>query len=237
MKISCKHRNIIPNNRFPAATTMQLSFFERLPAELRNLCYEYALYEPDGAGIRNEPSLLSTCKAIREEAELMYYAINAFEVTIHEDHIDHALCQWLEDKAGPRLRSIRSLSLHVQMPWIAAQPTDTSNGLPEGEDDECGSLGCLHLMHIMKSLRTASFNDRSLEKVVRFTLNDARDDEHFDKIEHMSTADQDRYRGAKFLILSLVHGESTTVEALESDDCERRLEELDHELRERRAAA
>ncbi|KAM3417598.1 hypothetical protein BST61_g5834 [Cercospora zeina] len=216
---------------------MQSSFFERLPAELRNLCYEHALYEPKGARIRNEPSLLSTCKAIREEAELMYYAINDFEVTIHEDHINHDLCQWLQAKSGPRIRSIRSLSLHVQMPWISAQPANATNGSAEGEDDECGSRECLHLMHIMKSVRTVSFNDRSLEKVIRFTLNGARDDEHFDKIEQMSTADQDRYRGAKFLILSLVHGEAATVEALENDDCELRLEELDRALRERRAAA
>ncbi|USW51067.1 hypothetical protein Slin15195_G043860 [Septoria linicola] len=212
---------------------MQQSFFERLPAELRNLCYEFALYEPAGARIWNEPNLLHTCKSIRLEAELMYYAINDFVTEIHEEHIGHDLCAWLKTKAGPRTRLIRSLSLHVQMPSLTEHTIDSGEA---DEEDDCGSVAFLQLLHIMESIRSAPFAIQSLEKVVNFTLNGARDDERFGKIEQMLPADQDRYQGAKFLILSLVHGESTTVDALDADDCREQLELLDQVIRTKRAA-
>ena len=212
--------------------------FERLPAELRNHIYEYALYEPSGAKIWNEPSLLYTCKSIRAEAELMYYAINHFTIDIHEERIGHDLCRWLKTKAGPRTRLIRSLSIHVQMPSLMEQPnvlTDLDND-DDDEFEDCGSIGFMQLLHVMESVRKASFSQEPVEKVVSFTVNGARDDEKFDKIETMSSTDQERYRGAKFLLLSLVHGEANTIAALEAEDCEEQLEALDMVIRERRAS-
>lgn len=77
---------------------MENSPIGALPGELRNLIYEFALFEPNGVATATEPGLLRTCKTIREEAELMFYALNHFHTTVHEDRISHNLCRWLKTR-------------------------------------------------------------------------------------------------------------------------------------------
>lgn len=122
---------------------MDTSLFNNLPAELRNTIYAYTLFEPHGAYINSEPALLRTCKQIRDEASLMYWAINQFQVDIHEERIDHRLCQWLQ-RAASRLWLVQSLTVHIEMPSVGPRP-ETS----EDETGEASPAGFNHLMHIV----------------------------------------------------------------------------------------
>lgn len=64
----------------------------KLPPELRNYIYEFAVNLSDKYGYRKvtkeagipEPPLLSTCKAIRKEAIGIFYANNKFRVDVHD---------------------------------------------------------------------------------------------------------------------------------------------------------
>lgn len=118
---------------------MENSLLNELPAEIRNTIYAYTLFEPNGANINAEPALLGTCKQIRSEAALMYWAINEFKINIHEEKMNHEICRWLE-KAGSRLRLVQSLAIHIEMPSIGAKPET-----PEDEALE----EFLHLMHVV----------------------------------------------------------------------------------------
>lgn len=66
------------------------------------------------------------------------------------------------------------------------------------------------------SLRKADWGRADLENVIKFTLNGACDSETFEKIERMSSTDQDRFRGSKFFLLCLVHGMVETAQAMEA---------------------
>ena len=63
----------------------------KLPPELRNNIYEFAVDQSDKYGYCTvtkqtgipEPALLSTCKAIRKEAIGIFYATNKFKLDIH----------------------------------------------------------------------------------------------------------------------------------------------------------
>lgn len=116
---------------------MDNSSFNELPAEIRNEIYAYALFEQDGVEIHSEPALLQTCHQIRGEASLMFWAINRFEVDIHEDHQNHGLYEWLE-KAGARLGLVQSFTVHIEMPSV---------GLIEDEANGANSVD--FLMHIV----------------------------------------------------------------------------------------
>ena len=50
-----------------------------------------------------------------------------------------------------------------------------------------------------------------------------------------SAADQDKYRGAKFLLLLMVHGADKTLDALHAEDSESVLNELDSTIQRNRA--
>ncbi|EME81568.1 uncharacterized protein MYCFIDRAFT_211405 [Pseudocercospora fijiensis CIRAD86] len=201
---------------------MEPSFFSHLPPEIRNAIYEYVLYEPHGAEIWDEPGLLQSSSMIRAEAELMYYAINSFRTTIHEDHMNHHLCQWLKRKAGQRIHLIRGLDIYVEMP-----------SLQEVEDCDDNSTFFL-LTHIVEELQATSFKNRSTECVVRWSLNGASDSESFENINEMSAIDQDRFRGAKFLLLFMVNGAEKTLDALHAEDSEAVLEGFDAVVRRNR---
>ena len=79
--------------------------FIELPAELRNRIYRLALLEPDAIKINDsstpqEPSLLSACRQIRQEAISIYYGENHFELQVAD--LDPTTAQkWL---SGSTLR-------------------------------------------------------------------------------------------------------------------------------------
>lgn len=220
---------------------METSFFGHLPGEIRNAIYEYVLYEHNGAEIWNEPGLLQTSSMIRAEAELMYYAINRFRTNIDEDHMNHDLCQWLKRKSGQRINLIRGLDVHVEMSSLreahnSASTTDQPN--QEAEDcDDTSNLSFFQLTHIVESIQAATFKGKFVESVIRWSLNGASDAETFESINQMSVADQDRYRGAKFLLLYMVHGADKTMDALHAEDSESVLNELDSTIQRYRAGA
>lgn len=81
------------------------------------------------------------------------------------------------------------------------------------------------LTYVQHSLRRAEWNRPHIENVITFTLNSACDSEAFEKIDAMSTADQDRFRGSKFFLLCLVCGTVETALAMEAADGQERLEE------------
>ncbi|KJX96265.1 hypothetical protein TI39_contig685g00005 [Zymoseptoria brevis] len=146
----------------------------------------------------------------------MYYALNDFYAYVHEEETRPQLCSWLKGKAGPRVNVIRRLELRVEMPSIARKPAstrNTDNGNAVEDDGEDFFKGLLMMMHIMATIRKVKF-DRCYKCVVNFTVNGAPDSESFEKIEAMSLPEQDRYQGAKFLLMSLMHGERRTVDAM-----------------------
>lgn len=71
---------------------------------------------------------------------------------------------------------------------------------------------------MQESLRQADWHRPHIENVIKFTLNSACDSETLEKIDTMSIADQDRFRGAKFFLLCLVHGTIDTVLHMEAAD-------------------
>lgn len=127
----------------PRPTPMDTSLFNNLPAEIRNIIYAYSLFSPDGVTINSEPALLRTCKQIRSEATLMYWAINNFKISIHEERLNHKLCRWLQN-AGSRLRLVQSLTVHIEMPSVGSKTEP-----PEDEAQEVCPVEFLHLMHIV----------------------------------------------------------------------------------------
>jgi hypothetical protein len=183
------------------------------------MIYEHALFHDEGVSTRTEPALLRTSKQIRAEAELMFYAINEFHADIHEEDDHHGICSWLKHKAGPRLSSIRKLTLHVEMPSVGSKTYPAENAADDAlPDDEDAFLpGLLMMMHIMAKIRKVKF-DRCHQCVVHFTVNGAPDCESFEKIEAMTLREQDRYQGAKFLLMSLVYGERRTVDAMSDEN-------------------
>ncbi|KXT03438.1 hypothetical protein AC578_1650 [Pseudocercospora eumusae] len=215
---------------------METSFFAHLPGEIRNAIYEYVLYEPNGAEIWHEPGLLQTSSMIRAEAELMYYAINSFKTTIDEDHMNHDLCHWLKRKSGQRIHLIRALDVHVEMPSLRETHNPGARDQSSVGDDN-SNLSFFHLTHIVESLQATTFKGRSIESVVRWSLNGAGDHETFENINTMSLADQDRFRGAKFLLLYMVHGADKTMNALHAEDSESVLDGLDSDIQRRRVGA
>lgn len=122
---------------------METSLFNNLPAEIRNTIYAYTLFDPNGVDINSEPALLRTCKQIRGEASLMHWAINQFQVEIHEENISHELCRWLK-KAATRLWLVRGLTINIEMPSVGSRPEEGDEETPEASP-----AGFLHLMHIM----------------------------------------------------------------------------------------
>lgn len=212
---------------------MEQSFLHRLPAELRNTIFECALFESDSVPIWREPGLLTTCKSFRRQTELMFYAQNSFVVHMHEDRMNHSLCAWLKFKAGRRLRLIKGLSVDIEMPSLVLKSEAAD---PDQVEVEYASFE--KLVHIMEAIREAIPMDRPIERVVDFKLNGGHDALLFEELEQMPAAKQDGYRGAKFLILCLVHGENATLDAMDASErtgSVEELEKLDSVIRRRRA--
>ncbi|KAM3425055.1 hypothetical protein BST61_g7023 [Cercospora zeina] len=82
---------------------MDRSPFFRLPAELRNSIWAFSLQcESDSAttcsDIYQEPSLSRTCRQIRAECLLMYYAVQPSMVAVVANSDTKALLQWLDTR-------------------------------------------------------------------------------------------------------------------------------------------
>lgn len=65
---------------------MDASPIAKLSAELRNEIYSLALYDDEPRNLLTDhPPLLQTCRQIRNECHLVYYALNTFTMTITGD--------------------------------------------------------------------------------------------------------------------------------------------------------
>ncbi|CZT21871.1 uncharacterized protein RCC_07737 [Ramularia collo-cygni] len=208
---------------------METSLLSSLPAEIRNSIYAYALFEPNGVYINSEPALLATCKQIRGEASLMYWAVNQFHANIREQSSNRSFCRWLK-KADPRLCLIESLVIHIDMPSIGPE------AVPDDGPSEKSPCGFVNLMHIVDMLRQANWRRPHIENVISFRLNGACDSETFESIDAMSEDLQDHFRGSKFFLLCLVHGSYETALALESVDYCDTLGEKDDQIQKGRSA-
>ena len=66
-----------------------------LPPEIRLYIYEFALVEDKRIIITPrgpiQPSLLWVCSSVREEAILLYYTVNSFQLTVHDYNVQPIL--------------------------------------------------------------------------------------------------------------------------------------------------
>ena len=96
-----------PTQNAPETTKAATSFMH-LPAELRNMIYEFALLEQDSVDIcaaEEPPALLSTSLAISREATPIYYGANTFDAPYQPD-----AARWLRTlskRARSLLQSVR----------------------------------------------------------------------------------------------------------------------------------
>ncbi|KAK4974222.1 hypothetical protein LTR42_004861 [Elasticomyces elasticus] len=100
---------------------MDASPLGAIPAEVRNIIYEF-YFAYDEVDIRSRrPALLSTCKQLRNEAlSVSYYAPTAFSVTILSDPLDTSLIKWLQiEERRSWLALIQSFKIYtgVQFVW------------------------------------------------------------------------------------------------------------------------
>jgi len=218
---------------------MESSIFATLPGELRNLIWEYALYEPTGVPINTHPGLLQTCKAIRSEAEQMFYAVNHFQAVIQEDNIRPQVGKWLQNLGEAKRKLIRGLQVHCVIASAATVADDADELTFDKEEDSF-----MQLMHLLDSIRGTDFG-RPLEHVVGFTVssNDENDlnavfddSKSFDEMDGMSLDEQECYRAAKFLILCCVYGKEILVDAMQAHDGVRSIAELDRRIQSSRDA-
>ena len=84
----------------------------QLPAELRNMIYEYALIEPDNdcIDVREDdvPGLLRTCRIIREEASPMFFGQNRYFLHLTDNTwaLEPQLRHWFWTKAEKKLAPV-----------------------------------------------------------------------------------------------------------------------------------
>ncbi|CAK1357157.1 unnamed protein product [Cercospora beticola] len=82
---------------------MDCSPFSRVPAELRNYIWTLSLQSGSGRpeaspNIYEEPSLSRTCRQIRAESLLMYYACQHSMVAVVDNSNTKALLKWLDTR-------------------------------------------------------------------------------------------------------------------------------------------
>lgn len=94
----------------PAAEQRPASPLFKLPAELRNRIYEYALTDDkqplvvvhtwlsvsNGYGLCMQPALVRTCRAIRNEALSIFYSSNEFTASFEMQYSERVMRAWLE---------------------------------------------------------------------------------------------------------------------------------------------
>lgn len=216
---------------------MDASPFSLLPSELRNIIWEYALDEPSGIPIGTQPGLLRTCKTIRSEAELMFYAINHFRAQIEEENIKHDVCAWLCHLGEAKRKLIRGLEVHcvIAPASMSVIETDEPTNL-SAEDDSF-----MQLTHLLDSIRQTNFS-RRLEDAVSFTVSSTGEDKPVDRVfddtktfeemDDMPIEEQECSRAAKFLILCCVYGREVLVDAMQEG--EPSIAELDRRIQDHR---
>ena len=112
---------------------MDKSHLSMLPAELRNFIYELVLKESEPIKIREKrrslvsvpvwrpPALLQSCRAIRQEASCLYFALNTFEVQCHlhpdwthltQEEANRFLRAWLASLTLEDRKSVRKIRLN-----------------------------------------------------------------------------------------------------------------------------
>ncbi|KAK3686935.1 hypothetical protein LTR37_019333 [Vermiconidia calcicola] len=210
---------------------MEDSHFSRLSPELRNAIYNLALFERRPVAVSKnfsvEPPLLRVCKQIRQEAELIFYAINDFNavLALEKDVIeDKLLIHWLHACSKSKLELINSLTIRVEAPGYDFRAATAGS---------CDSRRSFSETPVGTSLRKCSFGKRSFEQVVRFTMNGQGDDLSAD--EFMRLPDS-RRRKMHFcaLLMMLETAYGVNVETLMDEAGKQMLMELQQKLREER---
>ncbi|KXT01876.1 hypothetical protein AC578_2158 [Pseudocercospora eumusae] len=112
-----KGSTLLPTKQSTIKT--QASRLLRLPAELRNNIYRYALISKSGIVIKdaagevhNPPALLRVCRQINKEAESIFWAENSFRLSLRYDDWQATL-RTLEAMAGSNLQKIPSIECEL----------------------------------------------------------------------------------------------------------------------------
>ncbi|KAK3712167.1 hypothetical protein LTR37_009258 [Vermiconidia calcicola] len=210
---------------------MENSHFGRLSPELRNTIYSLALFERRPVAVSKnfsvEPPLLRLCKQIRQEAELIFYAINDFSATAAlEQDSNEWLLRWLSVCPMEKIELVKTLTIRVETPgqdWTDDQT----------QEDLDPSTSRFSESPLAIALRKCSFGKRPFEQVVQFTMNGQGDDLSLDEV--MRTTDR-RRRGMHFiaLMMMLETAYGVDVRALLILSGTQMLRELQQKLREKR---
>lgn len=192
---------------------MDNSSLAHLSPELRNLIYGHALYERRPVAISKnfstEPALLRTCKQIREEAELLFYAVNDFTgiatIMADDEHDgDGHIIRWLHRAPVQKLALIKSLTIRVEIPGFEWQGIlEPLNGTrPESERNKplCSKL--------IACLQESTFGHRRAEHVLNFAVHGASDNLLMEELAMVDDLDERiRHYFASYLTIDAAFGE------------------------------
>ena len=102
---------------------MEPSPLLKLPPELRNSIWEYAMHEQHPITLSRthstEAPLLRVCKKIRNEAGLLFYAINDFDAITNMYDWQH-VAHWLHHGPPEKRSLLKSFTLRVEMPRFSS---------------------------------------------------------------------------------------------------------------------
>ncbi|KAK4565850.1 hypothetical protein LTR86_003699 [Recurvomyces mirabilis] len=185
--------------------TMEPSPLLRLPPELRNTIWEHALHEQHPIRISPtdsaEAPLLRTCKNVRSEGELIFYATNDFDaiVTMFDwQHVAH----WLRHGPQEKLSLIKSLNLRLALPGVDSNwpvrprlPANTSTSTaPKYRRPTKGTL--------IDAFENIDFGGRDTASIVHVSVNGGTDTERI--YEELRPSRQNHL--ARLLLLFLAYG-------------------------------
>ncbi|KAK5134781.1 hypothetical protein LTR08_006156 [Meristemomyces frigidus] len=202
---------------------MENSPLSRLSPELRNQIYHLALYERRPVAITPnrtmEPSLLKTCKQIRNEAELLFYAINHFTAIITFSPSQH-LVYWLGQGPKQKLALIRSLTVRYERPGHGFHPGGIAR-----------TANAVHYATFATrfALHNCTFGDRPIASVVRFFSNSAPDNVRMMETVKLGRVPLRLHVEATMLMMTAAFGDDawTAVDVLDGPE-HKRLEDVLH---------
>lgn len=151
---------------------MDSSPLAKLSPELRNAIYHLALYERRPVAISPhysvEPGLLRVCKQIRQEAELIFYDINAFSaMTQTNGEMDH-ITNWLQRLSPHKATLIKTFNLVLELSGRKCCARCFVPDLLQGET-------AMSVLQCIDELRQQFSSKQSVECVVRCVVNGSDD--------------------------------------------------------------
>lgn len=106
---------------YASKVTMEKSPLAKLSAEIRNNIYAFTLTDRCARNLSrsHQPALARSCRQIRQECFLLFYASNTFSVRIDENIGN--LLEWLENQGRVKLKFALRLNVHVHLQCAEAE--------------------------------------------------------------------------------------------------------------------